>query len=165
MPSQCSPYVGNDRVSAETKEKGIFSFHYFPEGPERGSLWIKAVRRVDWSPSPHIKLCSEHFCPEDFVEWTSTWWLQKEAMPSAFSAFPSYFQQPQVRHRTQQRRELPHPLPAPVSTADLVTSIQMEYWYACRKVGRLSSDDSINLLIPEKFCLPSALISENKGRH
>ena len=38
------------------------SFYRFPpEGTERRERWIRAIRRENWTPGKHDRLCSQHF--------------------------------------------------------------------------------------------------------
>ncbi|KAM4728869.1 uncharacterized protein FYW61_011697 [Anableps anableps] len=37
------------------------SFFSFPKDPRRRKIWVDAVRRKDWKPTKHSKLCSDHF--------------------------------------------------------------------------------------------------------
>lgn len=36
-------------------------FYHFPSDPDRGQLWIAAVKRKQWEPNEYSRLCSEHF--------------------------------------------------------------------------------------------------------
>ncbi|MED6278012.1 hypothetical protein CHARACLAT_019373 [Characodon lateralis] len=37
------------------------SFYRFPKDPERRTLWVEAVSRLNWSPTDYSRICSKHF--------------------------------------------------------------------------------------------------------
>ena len=45
--------------------KGV-SLYSFPANPSRRRLWINKVRRKDFNPSTHARLCEKHFTDESF---------------------------------------------------------------------------------------------------
>ena len=45
----------------EFRKGGRLSFYKFPADKSVRSKWIAAVKRENWTPSEHDKLCSEHF--------------------------------------------------------------------------------------------------------
>lgn len=55
--------------------------------------WTNAVKRKDWTPTIHSKICSKHFLPEDFYPDQSIKRLREDAVPSVF-AYP-----PKVKKR------------------------------------------------------------------
>ena len=40
--------------------------YVFPMSPKLRKLWIRAVRREKWTPSPHSRVCQCHFVSSDF---------------------------------------------------------------------------------------------------
>ena len=48
----CTNYVG--------KKPGL-RFYSFPSDAQRREKWVAAVRRKDWQPSKHTRICNEHF--------------------------------------------------------------------------------------------------------
>ena len=58
MVNHCSVVGCSNRVG---KKEGL-SFYRFPLGDkDRCNRWVAAVRRVDWKPSVHSRICNEHF--------------------------------------------------------------------------------------------------------
>jgi len=43
------------------KKKGIRLYRFPLANKARCSRWVAAVRKVDWKPSKHTKICNEHF--------------------------------------------------------------------------------------------------------
>lgn len=43
------------------------SFHTFPKSPKLRRLWVLAMKRDCWQPTPSSRLCSAHFRNEDYV--------------------------------------------------------------------------------------------------
>ena len=39
-------------------------FVRFPSKPERRKIWIERVGRVNWTPTEHSRICSDHFLEE-----------------------------------------------------------------------------------------------------
>ncbi|XP_055334088.1 uncharacterized protein LOC129585445 [Paramacrobiotus metropolitanus] len=85
----CVPGCGN-RAKVEGKKEKI-TFHVFPGLgiSSRFREWMNRIRcAISWKPDPHSRVCSKHFCPEDFMEETSkgkqprTHWLKRDAVPS-----------------------------------------------------------------------------------
>ena len=50
--------VGCD--SQSTDKNGVRFFRFPMKGDQR-EKWISAVRREDWNPGAHSRICSEHF--------------------------------------------------------------------------------------------------------
>ncbi|CAH1106676.1 unnamed protein product [Psylliodes chrysocephalus] len=74
------------------QDKRKISFHGFPfKRPEVLNLWIKAVRRENWTPYKTSKLCGEHFHPFDYIikQGCTTKLLKPDAVPSVFS-YPAH---------------------------------------------------------------------------
>ncbi|XP_065307556.2 THAP domain-containing protein 1 A-like isoform X2 [Dermacentor albipictus] len=70
------------------------SFHTFPKCPKLRRLWVLAMKRDCWQPTPSSRLCSAHFRDEDYVHDPSialrmgfqpfTKLLKPGAVPSVF---------------------------------------------------------------------------------
>lgn len=99
------------------------SFHHFPKEKqsENRAIWIAAVKRKDWQPSPSSTLCSEHFTRESYRTPPGSSrraLLKPNAKPTIFNAFPAYLQPPaKKRRRSPTKRvveeeadELPPPM-------------------------------------------------------
>ena len=56
MPSSCCAIGCTQRVS---KANGIKMFR-FPIDPERRKAWVDAIKRVEWQPKAHSRVCSAH---------------------------------------------------------------------------------------------------------
>ncbi|XP_055334093.1 uncharacterized protein LOC129585448 isoform X2 [Paramacrobiotus metropolitanus] len=85
----CVPGCGN-RSQVEGKLEKI-TFHIIPGlgTSSRFCEWMNRIRcAISWKPDRHSRVCSKHFCPEDFVEETSkgkqprTNYLKKLVVPS-----------------------------------------------------------------------------------
>ena len=59
MVVSCCAYGSCTNRFGEKKGLGFFRFPLKPM--ERRSRWIQAVRRKNWNPSPHSRICGEHF--------------------------------------------------------------------------------------------------------
>uniref|UniRef100_A0A8D8ZTA6 THAP domain-containing protein 2 n=1 Tax=Cacopsylla melanoneura TaxID=428564 RepID=A0A8D8ZTA6_9HEMI len=90
----CSAYGCSNTSSnaAKTKVKKVgVTFHGFPQNPERRAQWIRAVRRKNWSPSSHSKLCSDHFKEEDLDRTSlSCVRVRDHGVPTLFPSYPLY---------------------------------------------------------------------------
>ena len=77
-------------------------FHRFPQDPERRKRWIHAMKRINFDPGYHIKICSEHFLKTDYMpedEYTlAKPRLKHDAVPSIFPTLPL------LRHQSPQHR-------------------------------------------------------------
>ncbi|XP_046658532.1 THAP domain-containing protein 2-like [Homalodisca vitripennis] len=60
MPMSCVAFGCFNKGKLE----GI-TYHSFPKGAEQRQRWINAVRRKDWEPNRHSRLCSSHFREAD----------------------------------------------------------------------------------------------------
>ena len=47
------------------KCRGVGGFS-FPADPDLNLKWREAIRRLDWTPGDHSKVCDKHFKAEDF---------------------------------------------------------------------------------------------------
>ncbi|XP_076321203.1 THAP domain-containing protein 2-like isoform X1 [Tachypleus tridentatus] len=47
--------------------KSFFLFPYKEKEPARWRQWVRMVNRKNWTPSPHEKLCQDHFERSCFV--------------------------------------------------------------------------------------------------
>ena len=67
--------------------------------------WIKAVRRTDYTPSKTAVLCSKHFQDTDFFKTSaSKVQLIPGAVPTIFTAFPSYLQTKATKRKPPKER-------------------------------------------------------------
>ena len=57
MPVTCCAVDCHNRRG----DKPGLTFHRFPVDRQRREKWIAAVRREDWQPTEHTRLCGEHF--------------------------------------------------------------------------------------------------------
>ncbi|XP_046995409.1 THAP domain-containing protein 2-like isoform X10 [Schistocerca americana] len=73
--------------------KSAVTFHSFPKDSARKSLWIKALRRIDWKPTKHSRICSVHFREADIDRTSlSNVRIRCGAVPCIFTSFPPYMQ-------------------------------------------------------------------------
>ena len=88
-----------------TKEAGI-SFHTFPlKDKERLKNWLIAMRRDDFKPTMHSRICSKHFLTTDYHPFSR--YLKNTAIPSVFN-FPEHLQK---NHPIPRREIIKAPLP------------------------------------------------------
>jgi hypothetical protein len=40
--------------------------HVFPKEPKKLEMWLRAIPRENWTPSPHSIICSLHFDESDY---------------------------------------------------------------------------------------------------
>ena len=57
MVKSCSAFGCTNR---DTKEKSI-KFYRIPVEPTKRRLWLNAINRKNFNPSPNATICSEHF--------------------------------------------------------------------------------------------------------
>ena len=57
MPVSCSAY-GCAKRFVKGQETRFFRF---PRDPERRRRWVLAIRRREWQPTEHSRICSDHF--------------------------------------------------------------------------------------------------------
>lgn len=83
MPTSCSVIGCKSRANAGPKKQ----FFRFPQKrPKVLQQWLMVLDRLDWTPKPSSKICSDHFAPEDFIfrPNVSIPRLKPEAVPSIF---------------------------------------------------------------------------------
>lgn len=69
------------------------------------------MRRENWSPTKHSRICSEHFIPSDYAgPGMNVPHLKESAVPSVFQGFPARLQKqaPKPRERKQRTFEVPN---------------------------------------------------------
>ncbi|XP_047227319.1 uncharacterized protein LOC124871801 [Girardinichthys multiradiatus] len=70
------------------------SFYRFPKDPERRTLWVVAVSRLNWSPTDYSRICSKHFISG-----------QKSNNPLSPDYVPSLFAHTPAAERRVKKRE------------------------------------------------------------
>ncbi|XP_045765228.1 THAP domain-containing protein 2-like [Maniola jurtina] len=80
------------------------SFHRFPTCPEVRNAWLRAIRRENWEPKIHARLCSKHFEPSCYVSGLKIKRLKSDAVPTIFEDYPKYYQ-PVVKKRKLNRAQ------------------------------------------------------------
>ncbi len=105
MPNSCVAYGCTNRDTAECRSTGV-TFHRIPLNPERHKVWLRALRRKDWSPGPmndSYRVCSDHFLDSDYKSSSDSSngprHLKSDAVPSVFKAYPAYLQPPEKKTR------------------------------------------------------------------
>lgn len=92
MPLYCCAYGCNSK-SGKTKGVSFFNFPDREKSPSRFKAWVKRVKRKNFTPSNHTRICSRHFMEDDFElssslkiqlmpGYTNRKYLKKEAIPS-----------------------------------------------------------------------------------
>lgn len=73
--------------------------------------WIEAIKRKNFKPSQHSRICSDHFTNEDFQirPGASRPLLRLDATPSVFPSFPPYYQKVK-KHRINPLTKIPRPV-------------------------------------------------------
>uniref|UniRef100_A0A8B9GTX4 THAP domain-containing protein 1 n=1 Tax=Astyanax mexicanus TaxID=7994 RepID=A0A8B9GTX4_ASTMX len=72
---------------ASSKYNKVLSFHTFPSDAENRLKWNFAIRRENFTVTPHTRVCSRHFKKEDLREPESKSGrrlLKKGAVPMLF---------------------------------------------------------------------------------
>ena len=103
MVKSCSAYGCQNRL---IPGKSDLTFHAFPtRNIELRKKWIQAVRRMNFEPKSHDRICSDHFLPSDFRDDTSLLikLLKEDAVPSVFKGFPTHLQTPAKKRRVLER--------------------------------------------------------------
>jgi len=57
MPAHCAAYGCKTRNVSGSYSK----FFRFPRDPERRQQWVNAIKRKDFVPTEHSRICSKHF--------------------------------------------------------------------------------------------------------
>ncbi|XP_067128788.1 THAP domain-containing protein 1-like [Centruroides vittatus] len=91
MVISCSAYGCTNRF---VKDSGIHFYRFPLTKPDLLRKWVTAVRRENFKPTKSSSLCSAHFKDTDFKLRPGAFAkkLKEDAVPSLFSAFPSYYQ-------------------------------------------------------------------------
>ncbi|XP_023210091.1 THAP domain-containing protein 4-like [Centruroides sculpturatus] len=99
MVISCSAYGCTNRF---VKHSGIHFYRFPLKKPDLLKKWVTAVRRENFKPTKSSSLCSEHFKDTDFKlrPGAFTKKLKEDAVPSMFSAFPSYYQPSEKKPKT-----------------------------------------------------------------
>ncbi|KAK4289141.1 hypothetical protein Pmani_037873 [Petrolisthes manimaculis] len=101
MPVSCAAYGCTSRFNKENSP--TLTFHKFPKDGELLEKWLHNVRRENFTPSKHTRLCSKHFKEEDFDRTSlSCVRLRSGAVPCIFEAFPEH-----LRPKVDKRRKPP----------------------------------------------------------
>ena len=86
-------------------------FHNFPKCEELRKKWIIATKRVNFTPTIHTKICSDHFLPDDYVIPGSRY-LRKNSVPSQFD-IPEHLQNVKKERNPPKRRLIDNPPAGP----------------------------------------------------
>ncbi|KAK3107158.1 hypothetical protein FSP39_008328 [Pinctada imbricata] len=93
----CSAFNCNTRPG-----QGLAMFHY-PKDPRLRKLWIEKLKRKNFSPSNHGKLCEKHFVETDFVvsrEFAKSIGFDQKKLRLKDDAVPSIFALPEQQKKT-----------------------------------------------------------------
>jgi hypothetical protein len=69
----------------------ILMTHRFPSDPDRKQLWVQNIRRDDWVPSTHTRICSDHFLEKCINRTGQRTELKVSAIPTRFKKFPEIY--------------------------------------------------------------------------
>ncbi|KAK9973148.1 hypothetical protein ABG768_023892 [Culter alburnus] len=131
---------------ASSKYNKVLSFHTFPSDAEIRRKWLVAIRRDNFTVSPHTRVCSRHFKKEDVrepVSETGRRLLIKGAVPTLFAW--NDFTLPTSRLGVWERRERP---PPDDDTAGEEADMLVDHDYASAPdpaVVDLAFDDNMSL--------------------
>lgn len=88
MPTSCCAFgCSNNSLKTECIERKV-SFHRFPHNkPELMKQWLNNIKREDFVPTKHTKICSDHFEPHLFYtqKTNNIKMLVADAVPTLFS--------------------------------------------------------------------------------
>lgn len=87
-------------LSSENNYYGVYSFPL--KNINMLKIWLRKMRRKNFTPNNHTYICSEHFLESDYLDrpGASIKRLKHDAYPSVFSKFPEYYQPPTKKNRT-----------------------------------------------------------------
>ncbi|KAL5245952.1 hypothetical protein ACI65C_013360 [Semiaphis heraclei] len=108
MPHSCVAYGCQNRASPGQSTH----FFRFPHSNEElMKKWIEAIKRKNFKPSQHSRICSDHFTNDDFQirPDASRPLLRLDATPSVFPAFPPYYQKVKKQRKNPMTRN-PRPV-------------------------------------------------------
>lgn len=100
----------------ESKQKGSssdVSFHRFPlRNPEQLKKWIHEMKRKDFVPNQHSRICSKHFELSCFVVRPGKQGrrLYDHAVPTIFDFDKPYFQKTKPKRKAPKKREFVEPV-------------------------------------------------------
>ena len=128
MVQTCSAFGCKKRATPENVANGLH-FHRFPTDEVIGKQWILATRKVDFQPSKHSRLCSDHFGIEDYyVQNDGAFRLNKDAVPSVFEGLPKHLQK-SLKPKRKPPMERSNIIPAKIakmasSTSNIAAALQ-----------------------------------------
>lgn len=88
MVKSCSAYGCVNRAKRGIPSSRV-SFHGFPHTPKLRHQWVRALRRVNFTPTKWSSVCSDHFRRDDFEDGLEVKRLKSDAVPSVFKGFPA----------------------------------------------------------------------------
>lgn len=67
----------------------VYGLCRFPKNEALRRHWVEATRRIEadgtpWTPGVRAMICSEHFCPDDFVVHFGLRTIKPGAVPTLF---------------------------------------------------------------------------------
>ncbi|XP_047112750.1 zinc finger protein 3 homolog isoform X1 [Schistocerca piceifrons] len=131
--------------------KSAVTFHSFPKDSARKSLWIKALRRIDWKPTKHSRICSVHFREADIDRTSlSNVRIRCGAVPCIFSSFTSYMQNKE------------EPLPAENDECDYRSEVESQ---RCKSYGTKMADMEMDPLVNVKKEVDPLATEEQTDTH
>lgn len=117
------------KCTGSSRYNSTLSFHSFPIEPAVRAEWMRRIRRDNFSPTKHSRVCGRHFKVEDFVLTTGGLKrLQKGSVPVLFPW--NEYELPTPRMSVWERCQRPES-PDPVSDEEMeatdVTSADHDY--------------------------------------
>ncbi|MED6259332.1 hypothetical protein ATANTOWER_021060 [Ataeniobius toweri] len=65
---QCHEHCYVPKCTASSKYNGLLSLHSFPNDAELTRRRLMSIRRDRFSVTPHSKVCSLHFTPDQIIQ-------------------------------------------------------------------------------------------------
>lgn len=104
MPDTCVVPGCKSNYKSSLKTEGYIQSFLFPKDPTRRELWLRAIRRPDWTPTRRSCVCIKHFRGDDLIltekykikggDWREYRrekpFLSKNAVPELLITLPSY---------------------------------------------------------------------------
>ena len=86
---------GQIQHSPPKKNVPVRLWQRFPTNPEKKAKWLQNMRREDWMPSSHSRLCSDHFQEKHIDRSGQRVRLKDDAIPTRFKKFPEHLKKVQ----------------------------------------------------------------------
>ncbi|CAL4112136.1 unnamed protein product, partial [Meganyctiphanes norvegica] len=79
----------------------------FPKDPEKRKIWVRNMRKVNWTLTINSRLCSDHFLEKDIYRIGQVVTLRENVAPTRFKAFPKHLKKVKKLRKPPAKRNLP----------------------------------------------------------